>query len=264
MLVKVKGLVIRTVDINESDRLITLFTEERGIVTASAKGARSLRSRMMAATQLFCYGSYVLYKKGDHMWVREAELAESFFELRNSIESLALAAYIVDIISFVGTEEAETELLRVTLNSLYAVSTGKYPLPLIKAAFEIRAMSVIGFMPDVSECSECGRSDGDFILMIMDGNIVCDECRKKANEIKEYVYEDSGTEAISAVLSDGAKTAFNYCIHCPPERLFSFRISDEDLSRFSRAAELYPLNHLERNFQTLDFYKEVTRKDAVH
>ena len=42
---EVKGLVLRTVDLKESDRLLTIFTEEQGIVTALAKGARSLKSR---------------------------------------------------------------------------------------------------------------------------------------------------------------------------------------------------------------------------
>ena len=45
MLTEVKGLVIRTVDIKETDRLITIFTEEKGAITALARGARSLKSR---------------------------------------------------------------------------------------------------------------------------------------------------------------------------------------------------------------------------
>ena len=52
MLTEVKGLVIRTVDIKETDRLITVFTEETGVITALARGARSLKSRKMAATML--------------------------------------------------------------------------------------------------------------------------------------------------------------------------------------------------------------------
>ena len=44
MQTEVRGLVIRTVDIRESDRLITIFTEEMGVVSAMARGARSLKS----------------------------------------------------------------------------------------------------------------------------------------------------------------------------------------------------------------------------
>ena len=45
MQTEVRGLVIRTVDIKETDRLITIFTEEMGVVSALARGARSLKSR---------------------------------------------------------------------------------------------------------------------------------------------------------------------------------------------------------------------------
>ena len=61
MHITVRGLVIRTVDIKETDRLITIFTEERGALTALARGARSLKSRKMAATMQFCYSNFVLY-----------------------------------------------------------------------------------------------------------------------------------------------------------------------------------------------------------
>ena len=50
MLTEVKGLVIRTVDLKESDRLLTIFTEEMGAVTALARGARTLKSRKMSST----------------------------------------------------------------------------------------------------------------------------------------------------------------------------------------------------------------------
>ena len=127
-LLSVKGLIIRSVDMKEADRLVTIFTEEMGIVSAIAKGARSLRSRYMSSTMLFCYGSYELYKKGEYYWIREAELHESFFHLRDEIDRLALAGYLCEVLSFVGTEEAERDLLRLALNSLYAIAKGSYPL----------------------------------------------------------------------------------------------------------------------------------------
>ena len=50
MTTEVRGLIIRTVDIKETDRLVTIFTEEQGVMTALARGARSLKSRKLAAT----------------------------------------------------------------------------------------------------------------------------------------------------------------------------------------------------------------------
>ena len=254
---EVKGLVLRTVDLKESDRLLTIFTEEQGIVTALAKGARSLKSRKMSSTMQFCYSRFFLYKRGEHYYVKEAELIESFFDLRSSIEGLALSAYIADVLSDVTVASAERELLRLSLNSLYAIANKRYELDKIKAAFEIRAASILGFMPDVLSCSECGEKNGNFYFDIMGGTIKCYACNEK--ETAAYSGPESPHEShIVRILSEGAKIALGYCIYAPIEKIFSFKISDDDMQLFTKAAEDYLINQLERSFKTLDFYKEVT------
>lgn len=258
MLSEVTGLVLRSVNIGESDRLITVFTKECGTVSAMVKGARSLKNRNMSATQQFCYSTFVLYKKGDKHWVRESNLIESFFGLRNSIEGLSLAGYIVEVLADVTTAEAEDGLLRLALNSLYAISENKYSLEKIKAAFEIRATSIIGFMPEVLSCRECGEVNGDFYFDIMGGSIRCFSCKEKADRQRIDTYDD-GVRDVITILSEGAKTALAYLIHCPLERIFAFNISDKDMEILSRATEKYITNQLERSFKSLEFYKEVKR-----
>ena len=260
MLIEVKGLVIRTVDIKETDRLITIFTEERGVVTALARGARSLKSRKMASTMQFCYGSFVLYGQQDKLWVKEAELIESFFDLRQTIEGLALAGYIAEVLSDVTVEEAERDLLRLSLNSLYAISRGKYSTGKIKAAFEIRAASILGFMPDVLSCNSCGEKKGDFFFDIMGGIIECAACRERSARA-HTAHPDPHETHIICILSEGAKIALGYCIFSPIERIFSFNISGEDMHLFARAAEEYLLNQLGHGFKTLDFYKDVAPRE---
>lgn len=255
---EVKGLVIRTVDIKESDRLITIFTEEMGVVSALARGARSLKSRQMSSTMQFCYGNFILCKRGEHFFIKESELIESFFGIRNSIEGLALASYIAEVLNDVAVAEAEKDLLRLSLNSLYAISEKKCSLDKIKAAFEIRTASIIGFMPDVLSCATCGEKLGNFYFKIMAGSLCCYSCQQKA--ILEHAEPDAPEQNQAVcILTEGAKIALGYCIYSPIEKIFSFRISDEDMALFSRAAEDYLLNQLERSFKTLDFYKEVKR-----
>ena len=258
MLSEVTGLVLKSVNLGESDRIITVFTKECGNISAMVKGARSLKNRNMSATQQFCYSTFVLYKKGDKYWVRESSLIESFFGLRESIEALSLAGYIVEVLSDVTTAEAEGELLRLALNSLYAISEKKYSLDKIKAAFEIRATSIIGFMPEVLSCRECGEVHGDFFFDIMGGSIRCFSCKEKADRQRSDIIDD-GTREVITILSEGAKTALAYLIHCPIERIFAFNISEEDMQILLRATEKYITNQLERSFKSLEFYKEVKR-----
>ena len=258
MTTEVRGLIIRTVDIKETDRLVTIFTEENGAMTALARGARSLKSRKLAATMQFCYGRYVLYKMGDKYQIKEAELIENFFDIRQSIEGLALANYICEVLSDVTVAEAERDLLRLSLNSLYAISKNLYSVEKIKAVFDIRAVSILGFMPDVLSCNGCDGKSGDFFFDIMGGVIECRSCHEK-REMGRIEHADPHETHILCILSEGAKTALGYAIYSPIERVFSFNISNEDMRLFARATEEYILNQLGHSFKSLEFYKSVLR-----
>jgi DNA repair protein RecO (recombination protein O) len=260
MLLKVKGVVIRSVDIKDSDKLITLYTEEKGIVTAIANGSKTLKSRYMAATQLFCYGNYVLYKKGDFFFVREVELIESFFDLRLTIERTALATYICDVINYVGVSEMpDVPLLRLTLNSLFAISKEKHSLPKIKSAFELRCASILGFSPDISACFRCEKKHGEFYLDILGGRILCSECKSKVSLAE--LYPNYGNDTLSKIsyVSEGVRAAMEYVISCPIEKFLSFTLSEEESGYFSDVSEAYLLNHIEKSFKSLDFYKQMIR-----
>ena len=151
MLIELKGLVIRTATFTESDKILTLLTAEHGKIAVGAKGARSIKSRVRSATELYSYGSYVLYKKGNYYWLRESELIENFFALRTDLEKMALAAYVCEVVDDSSMENMpEGDLLKLTLNTLYIISKGTKPLSLIKGAFEMRLAAQLGFMPNLS------------------------------------------------------------------------------------------------------------------
>lgn len=259
MTTKVRGLVIRTADVKEADRLLTLFTEEAGVITAVAKGARSMKSRQMASTTQFCFGEYILYQRGDFYWVKEAFLIESFFDIRKSLEGMALASYLCEVLADVATAQPEGELLRLALNSLSAIAAGRCELDKIKAVFEIRAAAILGFTPDIVSCALCGERSGDFFFDIMGGFVTCAACREKSIGSLDLTDDDGHERRIVTILSAGARQALAYAIYCPMNKLLSFRLPPEDMHLFCRATETYLLNHLERSFKTLDFYYEVKR-----
>ncbi|MFA5561792.1 MAG: DNA repair protein RecO [Eubacteriales bacterium] len=255
MIVEVKGVVTRTAAYAESDLLLTVFTEECGLISAFAKGGRSLKSRYLAPMQLFCYSLFLLYKKGEQYWVRDVDPIEGFFAIQSSIEKTALAAYLCDVVNQTATAQPDKPFLRLVLNSLYALSEDKIDPHLLKAAFEIRAAALLGFMPDLSACRECGGTAGEFILDVMDGCLVCRACRARAPS--DPALQDPSKGYHISLLTDAARAAMEYAIRCPLERLFSFRITGEDAVLFGKAAENYLINHLERSFKSLAFFHEV-------
>ena len=256
--VEVKGLVLRVVDVGESDRMLTLYTDKLGLVGAMAKGAKKITNKKNTGTTEYCYSTFILVERNDKYYVNDAECIELFFGLRSSIDGIALGAYIVEVLSAVGTTDPEPDLLRLSLNALYALSEGVSTAEKVKASFEIRVASILGFMPDILSCHDCDEREGDFYFDVMAGVAECRECYRKKERRHETVSEEHESHIVY-ILSPGARTALNYSIYSPIERIFSYNLADEDMHLFSRASEAYLLHHLERGFRTLDFYNEVKR-----
>ena len=120
----------------------------------------------------------------------------------------------------------------------------------------MRAASILGFMPDVISCNKCGEKNGDFFFDIMAGGIECKNCRREA-EMRRELPESPHETRVICILSEGAKMALGYAIYSPLDKLFSFKISDEDMHIFSRAAEEYLLNQIGHTYKTLEFYKKL-------
>ena len=259
MLSEVKGVVLRSVDLTENDKLLTILTHEKGRITAVANGSKSLKSRYRSSTEMFCYGKYFLYQKGDKYWVRDVDLVESFFDLRCDLESMALANYVCDVAHESSTEDlSDEDMLRLVLNTLYAITKKIHSTQHIKAVFELRAATVLGFMPDIEMCHICGKENDEFFLDVMNGNITCKECRnEEISSFNAQITDDPRERRIICILTPVAAKAARYIITCDATRIFAFHIKEEDMNSLAYACEQYLLNHIERGFKSLDFYKQV-------
>ncbi len=257
----VDGLVIRESTSGENDKRLTLLTPDRGRIHVLAKGARSLKSKYMNSTPLFTYGNYEITQRGEHAWLAGASVTESFYGIRNDIERLALATYVVDVVHELSGEDVGAyDMLRLALNTLFAIANDIKPRPLIKAVFEFRAMTMSGYLPDLSACCVCGKPRAAYMYLdIMNGELKCAECLHSL-EVRKPVAEDERAEArVLSPLGSGALAAARYVAEAPLERLLSFTPEDVAVSELARMSETYLLHHIEHNFSSLDFYHNVIK-----
>jgi len=258
----VDGLVLREIAVGENDKLLTVLTAAEGKITLSAKGARSLKSKVLPLCRLFTYANFEYYEKNDHRWVAGGSVNDSFFGLNTDMQGFALASYIVQVASEITGEGVEaTDVLRMTLNTLYAIEKKLAPYDQIKAVYEWFAAMVSGYTPDLDGCALCGSNmAADGWLDVMNGGFVCAECQKKRSggSIPLPETDQYETRNILVPLDGSALAAIRYVRDSAPARIFAFSLtSTESLSAFCRAAEVYLLNHLERDFETLAFYRAV-------
>lgn len=257
----VDGLILRESQVGESDKLLTLLTSE-GKIFLRAKGVRSIKSKNLSLCRVFNYGNFEYYEKNGMCWLSGGSVYNSFLSRECEIEDFSLAAYIAEVACEITGEGVEANcVLRTTLNTLYAIDKKLKSRELIKGAYELFAATCSGFSPELFECRDCGcESAESFFVDVMNGNIVCPECLERSAPDARTPTDKYEARNILIHVSMSAITAARYAITARPERLFAFELKDAgDLSDFSRLAENYLLNHLERGFDTLDFYKAISK-----
>ena len=265
MLIGIKGLVLKTIQRTDSDRLIVLFTVERGKITVCAKGSRSAKNKLLPCIEPFSYSEFILYEKDGFFWIKEGVLIENFYSIRENIKKIALASYICDVLDIAVYENMEEpELLRLALNSLYAISKDLRSLAVVKSVFEIRTASLLGFAPFVDACSVCEKSSAkEFFFSLHDGELVCSNCREKA--LKDYLNSRERVNAEEELMfasqiiptTNDVRAAVSYIIECPHDKIFSFTMQEDELSKLAKFTEKHLIYRLEKKPQTLDFYHEV-------
>ena len=126
---RIKGIVIRTVDVGETDRLLTLLTPDKGKVTAKAKGCRQTKSKLRYATQPMCLGDYILTQTKGGRIVTACDTVETFESVATSLDRYYVANVVVEGACYFGRENlADPALFLLTLSTLKKVAFDDKPL----------------------------------------------------------------------------------------------------------------------------------------
>ena len=257
MLLQVEGFVANTTDCGESDKMLTLITRRYGKLSVYARGCRKLTSKFMTASLKFSYGDYVINKTEKSCILNEAYAKMTFFGLRRDMVNLALADYVAEVTAdVIMPEEPEDQILELALNSIYLLSEQKKPHRTVKTAFETRLMAYLGLAPHLDCCCKCGKNeDHTYYLDIMDGTVICSKCAEKSagSHIAEA---DEGKAYIVSVLSKDAKDFMKRTAECEKTKIFA-NPPESIVREIGAASERYLINQLEKNYKTLDFYKEI-------
>lgn len=246
MIIKTDGLVIREQTTGELDRLVTVLTRDVGVIRAFVNGGRSPKNKNVAATGLLCFSHMSIEKtqKGVYI-IKEATAKEVFFSLREDIVRLSLAQYFAELAYELSPrEENADEFLRLVLNAIYLVSAKKRDCGIIKAATELRLLSLAGYMPNIVACENCGAYESEpMYFSVNTGKLWCSSCKSA---------EPTVAVSLSVI------TAMRHICFCQSEKVFSFSLSKDGIAALDALCEKYLKSVTARNYKTLDFYKMMT------
>jgi DNA repair protein RecO (recombination protein O) len=179
-LFRTQGVVLRSRELGEHDRLITLYTRDLGKLTAVARGARRVRSRFGGALELFTWGDAVGFEREGRelLHLDHFDIRRSFRPLREDLERLGHGARVVEAVSRLAADRDPQPpcfaLLLRALRALEAASPAR-----VQLAFTLRLLDLTGHRPRLDRCAGCGRPTGTAAVAFdtAQGGVVCASCR---------------------------------------------------------------------------------------
>lgn len=247
MQITTNGIVIREKMLNDDNRILTILTDHYGVIQAYVKTVKRLNSRVAASTELLSYSNFVLFAYKERYTVDRADSIKLFFQLRMDLEKLALSSYFSELMVELAPESENTEeYLRFFLNSLYMLEENKRSADFMKPVFELRLLTMAGYMPDLIACHVCGDFSGDKVYFLpRQGCLCCSACW------------ESGMQQYKIEISETHLSAMRHIIYAKMETVFQFKMSSQGLKYLGWVCEQFVYAQLEKRFQSLEFYNSL-------
>lgn len=244
-LLKTKGIVIGVANSADHDKVLTVLTPDLGKISVFCKGAKKQKNALLNATEYLAFSELILYKSAnDHYSINSAEVIEVFYNLRVDIEKLNYATTITKIIYDVTQEnEPAVQVIQLFLNTLYVLAETEKNKDLVLSIFEIRLLALIGFLPNVARCTNCGtpmlEEMNDFYFSIKEDGVKCEVCQR--------------LDKSSIHLSKTTFSALIYILSCDSKKLYSFEIPLEAIEELKLLARIYTTQKLDKEYSVMKY-----------
>ena len=184
---RAEGVVLRSSPMGEAGLLVTLFTKESGKLRAVVRGARKPSSRMVGHLELLSCVDLALARSrpGSLDLVTQAQVLESFPDLRNRLEAVSSGMYLAELVDGFGAEgSANPELYHLLVETLRELDRGA-PGEMVLRYFELKVLKFSGFMPELHLCVECRKElrPGSHLFSPEAGGTVCPPCARMGQRV---------------------------------------------------------------------------------
>ena len=243
-LTEVTGMVLSAAPAGEYDKRVVILTKEHGKISAFAKGARKPQSQLAGVTSPCTFGVFQLYQGRSSYTIHSAEISNYFAELRMDVKAACFAFYFLEFADYYTREENdERQMLKLLYQTMRALTAGKIPLGLIRCVFELKTMYINGEGPQVFGCVSCRKTDVPLAFSVRHGGMICETC--------------GGRAADRRVLNASTLYAMQFIAATPPEKIYSFTLSEEVLQELSGVTEKYLGAYVKRRFKSLEILEQM-------
>ncbi len=243
MEIKTKGVVLGRTFVGEKDAIIKILTENSGVISASAKGIKSMKSKLSAGCSLFSYSDFLITESNGRFIVTSASLIEGFYGLSANIERLSYATYAAEAAGAVSpAPEDSASIIPLLLNTFYLFSNSQKNLRLIKCVFELRLLCLLGYAPELTGCVECGSCEELCFFSPSEGGIVCRSC---------------GTIPDTQIITGDTLSAMRYVQDADDKKAFAFSLAKSNIAEFEACTEKMLDNIIGYKLHSLNYLKQI-------
>jgi len=178
------AVILRSVDVAESDRILHLLVPDHGRLTVVAKGARRSTKRFAGTLDLFNHLRVSVHRRrgAGISRLEQAVLVHHYAPLRSDPLRFALGCYLLELLDRLapegGVRRDMQRLFRFALDSFAAIAAHR-PDALLRTILELRALDALGLRPELRRCVGCSRElagEQAVAFHVADGGPVCGAC----------------------------------------------------------------------------------------
>ncbi len=176
-------MVLRSIRFGEADRVLHLYTADRGRVGAVAKGVRRVRSRLGGRLEPLARVRLVLHEgRGELCTVSQADTVRAHAALRERRPSLERAVQACEaVLRLLDSAEPNRPAYNLLCNELALLD--EQPQIATRAhalAFRLKLLLAAGFAPELASCATCGDAEHVGGFSPSAGGVVCPGCEAGA------------------------------------------------------------------------------------
>lgn len=185
-LYRTEGIVIRRIDSGEADRVLTLYTPQRGKLRAIIKGVRRPGSRMAGHIELLTYSSFLLARGRNMDVITQAQTLAAFPNLRADLERIGWGCYAAELLDRLTPEAAENyPAFQLFLEALTYLDQGGNAEMMVRS-FELHLLGYMGYRPQLFRCVACNSPIEAQALSFSAalGGVLCPRCREEDRQAR--------------------------------------------------------------------------------
>lgn len=175
---KLSGIVLGGVSYGENDKILSVYTLEKGAVSARIKGVKKAGAKLKFASEPFCFAEFVFAFSAGKRSVIGASLLDSFYPVRESIEKFYCASVITEFLKrFMKEEIVSPETFFLAAEGLKAIAYGKTSPESAVCSFLFSALELCGYALNLSGCIGCGgKIERRPFFDYASGGFYCENC----------------------------------------------------------------------------------------